>query len=71
MLLVEKANELIEEKNIGLIVVDSLTSHFRSDFVGRSELAPRQQKLNKLRMLVKGANNALGLIDLRRHRPGR
>ena len=47
MLLVDKAAELIEEKNIGLIIIDSLTSHFRSDFVGRGELAPRQQKLNK------------------------
>lgn len=57
MLLVEKANELIEEKNIGLIVIDSLTSHFRSDFVGRAELAPRQQKLNKhLHMLQKLAD---------------
>lgn len=57
MLLVEKANELIEEKNIGLIVIDSLTSHFRSDFVGRAELAPRQQKLNKhLHLLQKLAD---------------
>jgi len=47
MFLVEKANEIIEEKNIKLIIVDSLTSHFRADFVGRGELAPRQQKLNK------------------------
>ena len=47
MLLVEKAPEMIEEKNIKLIVIDSLTSHFRSDFMGRGELAGRQQKLNK------------------------
>jgi DNA repair protein RadA len=47
MLLLEKANDIIADKNIGLIVIDSLTSHFRSDFVGRGELAPRQQKLNK------------------------
>lgn len=47
ILLVEKAQEIIEEKNIGLIIVDSLTSHFRSDFIGRGELAERQQKLNK------------------------
>lgn len=45
--LIDKAVEMIEEKNIGLIVIDSLTSHFRADFVGRGELAPRQQKLNK------------------------
>jgi DNA repair protein RadA len=47
MLLIEKAPEMVEEKNIGLIVVDSLTSHFRADYVGRGELAGRQQKLNR------------------------
>jgi len=45
--LIEKASELIEEKNIGLIIIDSLMSHFRADYVGRGELARRQQKLNK------------------------
>lgn len=47
MLLADKAEELIKEKNIGLIVVDSLTSHFRSDYSGRGMLADRQQKLNR------------------------
>jgi len=46
--LVEKANEIIENKKIRLLIIDSLTSHFRADYVGRGELAPRQQKLNKL-----------------------
>lgn len=46
-LLVEKAAELIREKNIKLIVVDSVTSLFRADFTGRGELAARQQKLNR------------------------
>jgi DNA repair protein RadA len=47
ILLVEKAGELIQEKNVGLIAVDSLTSHFRSDYTGRGMLADRQQKLNR------------------------
>ena len=47
MLLVEKAKDMIKEKNIKLIIVDSLMSHFRSDYVGRGSLADRQQKLNK------------------------
>lgn len=47
MLLVEKAPEVIEDKKIKLIVIDSLTSHFRADFFGRGELAARQQKLNR------------------------
>lgn len=47
ILLVDKAKDLIREHNIKLIVVDSLTSLFRSDYSGRGELAPRQQKLNR------------------------
>ncbi len=47
MLLAEKAGEIAEERNVRLVVVDSLTSHFRSEYSGRGELAPRQQKLNR------------------------
>jgi len=47
MLLIEKADEMIRRHNIKLIVVDSLTSAFRSDYAGRGTLADRQQKLNK------------------------
>ncbi len=47
ILMMEKASEMIEDKNIGLIVVDSLTSHFRSDYSGRGMLADRQQRLNR------------------------
>ncbi|MBU5574865.1 MAG: DNA repair and recombination protein RadA [Candidatus Aenigmatarchaeota archaeon] len=46
-LLVEKAGEIVKEKNIKLIVVDSVTALFRAEFTGRGELANRQQKLNK------------------------
>jgi len=46
-LLVEKASEMIRPKNIKLIVVDSVTALFRSDYSGRGELATRQQKLNR------------------------
>jgi len=47
MLLAEKAGEIAEERNVRLVVIDSLTSHFRSEYSGRGELAPRQQKLNR------------------------
>lgn len=47
MLLTDEAQEICQNNDIGLIVVDSLTAQFRSDYVGRGELAPRQQKLNK------------------------
>ncbi len=47
MLLVEKANDVIEKNDIRLVVVDSLMSHFRADYTGRGTLADRQQKLNR------------------------
>lgn len=47
IILLEKAEETIEKNNIKLIVIDSLTSHFRSDYIGRGALSERQQKLNK------------------------
>jgi DNA repair protein RadA len=47
MLLTEKAGEVIRDKNIKLLVVDSVTSAFRADYMGRGELAARQQKLNR------------------------
>ncbi|MBI2663084.1 DNA repair and recombination protein RadA [Candidatus Woesearchaeota archaeon] len=58
MLLAEKVEDLIKEGlPIKLIIVDSLMSHFRSDFSGRGQLADRQQKLNKhMHALMKLAN---------------
>jgi DNA repair protein RadA len=47
ILIIDSAEELIKKENIKLIVVDSLISHFRADYVGRGALADRQQKLNK------------------------
>ncbi len=48
ILLIDKINEMIKEgEPIKLLVIDSLTAHFRAEFSGRGELADRQQKLNK------------------------
>jgi len=47
MILAEKAEELIKDENIKIIIVDSLMGHFRSEYVGRGTLADRQQKLNR------------------------
>lgn len=49
MLLLEKVESLIKDDklNIKIVIVDSLTAHFRAEFVGRGTLADRQQKLNK------------------------
>jgi DNA repair protein RadA len=58
VLLAEEAQDICQQHDIGLIVVDSLTAQFRSDYVGRGELAKRQQKLNKhMNTLLRLANS--------------
>ena len=52
ILLAEKAQEIAaeyedDEYPVRLLCVDSLTAHFRAEYIGRGELADRQQKLNK------------------------
>jgi len=49
MMFAEKIEDLIKEENfqVGVVVVDSLTSLFRAEYVGRGSLAERQQKLNQ------------------------
>ncbi len=48
ILLIDKVSEMIKDgEPIKLLVVDSLTAHFRAEFAGRGQLADRQQKLNK------------------------
>jgi DNA repair protein RadA len=48
MLLAEKVDDLIKQGlKVRLVIVDSLTAHFRAEFIGRGTLAERQQKINK------------------------
>lgn len=50
----QNIGEMIREKNVRLLVVDSATSHYRSDFLGRGTLADRQQRLNAfMKMLLR------------------
>jgi len=48
ILLIDKISEMIKAgEPIKLLIVDSLTAHFRAEFTGRGQLADRQQRLNK------------------------
>jgi len=47
MLLVDEIKRMSKSVDVKLIIVDSLTSHFRAEYVGRGMLATRQQKLNR------------------------
>jgi DNA repair protein RadA len=48
MLLLEKVGDMIKAgEPIKIVIIDSLTAHFRAEFSGRGQLADRQQKLNR------------------------
>ena len=47
-LLLKDITKYIKERNIKLIIIDSITSLHRSDYLGRGTLAERQQKLNSM-----------------------
>jgi len=48
ILLIEKIGEMIKNgEPIKIVIIDSLTAHFRAEYSGRGMLADRQQKLNR------------------------
>jgi DNA repair protein RadA len=59
MLLAEKVEDLIKKQglDVKLVIIDSLTAHFRAEYIGRGTLAERQQKINRhMRDLAKLAH---------------
>lgn len=59
MLITERIEDLIKKGfPVKLVIVDSLTAHFRAEYVGRGTLADRQQKINKhMHQLMRLAEN--------------
>ena len=70
MLVVDEIKRMSKGLNVKMIIVDSLTSHFRAEYIGRGMLANRQQKLNRhlkdLKQLA-DINNALVLVTNQVH----
>jgi len=46
-LIIDHLLKLCPQENVKLVVVDSMISHFRSEYIGRENLSERQQRLNK------------------------
>jgi DNA repair protein RadA len=63
VLTVDHAFKICQEEKIKLVVVDSVLSHFRGEYIGRESLAERQQRLNshlhKLLRLAQALNLAV------------
>ncbi|MBS7624443.1 DNA repair and recombination protein RadA [Candidatus Bathyarchaeota archaeon] len=66
-LLIDRLFTLCPENNVKLVVVDSMISHFRGEYIGRETLSERQQKLNqylhKLLRLAEAYNLAVVITN--------
>jgi DNA repair protein RadA len=48
ILLIDRIGEMVKDgEPIKILIIDSLTAHFRAEYSGRGQLADRQQKLNR------------------------
>ena len=74
ILAIERADKLVRENNVKLIIIDSLMSLFRSEFLGRGALGERQQKLNshihKLQKLADSYDLAVYITNQVMDNPG-
>lgn len=61
MKLLEEANKMMCESRFALVIVDSATALFRTDFSGRGELSARQIKLGKFLRQLLGLCDAFGV----------
>ncbi len=77
MKLAEKAQREVQndDRDIGIIIVDSIISHFRTEFTGRNELPERQQKLNNhmhtLERIARNTNCAVFITNQVMEDPGK
>ncbi len=67
VLTVDHAFKVCKEENVKLLVVDSVLSHFRGEYIGRESLSERQQRLNshlhKLLRIAQALNLAVVITN--------
>jgi DNA repair protein RadA len=44
-ILIDNLPNIVEENDVKLVIIDSIISHFRGEYLGRENLSDRQQKL--------------------------
>ncbi len=67
ILTVDHAFKICQEENVKLLIVDSVLSHFRGEYIGRESLSERQQRLNshlhKLLRIAQALNLAVVITN--------
>jgi len=71
---VKEAKKLCSQEDIGLIVIDSISSHYRAEFAGRDELTERQDAIGEvikdLKELIRAHEVAVVYTNQVYHNPG-
>ncbi|KKN41106.1 hypothetical protein LCGC14_0726670 [marine sediment metagenome] len=60
--LLGNCEDVIKDNGVRLIIVDSLMAHYRSEYLGRETLAPRQQNVNKFLHKLKRLSQAFNAV---------
>lgn len=60
----DHAGKQIKDNNVKLLILDSATSHFRSEYIDRSQLSPRQQTLNAHLQVISKLTRMFNLTTL-------
>ena len=60
--LLGNCEDVIKDNGVRLICVDSLMAHYRSEYLGRETLAPRQQNVNKFLHKLKRLSQAFNAV---------
>ena len=63
-LIVDHAGKTIKDENVKLLVVDSATAHFRSEYPDRSQLSLRQQIMNTHLQVISKLTRTFKLVTL-------
>jgi len=53
MFLIQNTDEIIQKRNVKLIIIDSIASHFRAEYIGDDKLVQRQQVVMRLAETMK------------------
>lgn len=71
---VKQAKNLCSQEDIGLIIIDSISSHYRAEFNGRDELGERQDAIGEvikdLKELIRTKGVAVAYTNQVYHNPG-
>ena len=64
MSIVDHAGKVIKEKHMKFLILDSLTAHYRSEYIGREMLARRQQMINHHLQRISQLTRMFNLVTL-------